>query len=49
MAAPVAAAGVAVPLAHAFPFFTVGGDGLALFDILRLRGGWNAVNDRDYR
>ena len=32
VAAPVAAAGFAVPLGHAFPFFTVGTNGLAGID-----------------
>ena len=48
VAAPVAAAGVAIPLAHAFPFFAVSGDGLAKVDFFCLGGGWNAVNHRHY-
>ena len=44
--APVAATGFAVPLGHAFPFFTVGENRAAGFDLRRLFTSRNAVNDR---
>ena len=49
VAAPVAAAGVTVPLAHAFPLLAVGGDGQAKGDFFRLGGSWNAMNNADNR
>ena len=45
--APVAAAGFAVPLGHAFPFFAVGENRAAGFDLLRLFTSRNAVNGRN--
>src|SRR5918994_1445862 len=48
LAAPVAAASFAVPLAHAFPFFAIGDDRIAFVDkFLKCRTG-NAVNDGDH-
>ena len=44
-ATPVAAAGFAVPLAHAFPFFAIGDDGVTFIDKFLQCGGRNAVND----
>jgi hypothetical protein len=44
--APVAAAGFAVPLGHAFPFFAVSENSAAGFDLLRLFTSRNAVNGR---
>ena len=46
MPAPVAAAGFAVPLSHAFPFFAVSENSAAGFDLLRLFTSRNAVNGR---
>jgi hypothetical protein len=47
LAAPVAAAAFAVPLAHTFPFFAIGDDRVAVIDKSLKRRRRNAVNDRD--
>src|SRR6266545_1020347 len=44
VSAPIAAAGFAVPLGHAFPFFAVSENGASGFDLLRLFTSRNAVN-----
>ena len=49
VAAPVAAAGVTIPLAHAFPFFAVGGNGQAGFDQPLNRRSGDAVDDWNNR
>src|SRR5688500_15759371 len=46
LAAPVAAASFAVPLAHAFPFFAIGDDRIAFVDEFLQCRARNAVNDR---
>ena len=45
VAAPVATAGITIPLAHAFPFFAIGDDGVTFTDKFLKCGGRNAVND----
>jgi hypothetical protein len=46
LAAPIAAASFAVPLAHSFPFFAIGDDRTAFIDQSLQCWAGNAVNDR---